>query len=259
VRVMSNPKVRLAVAGGLAVVAAILVGAFIGSRPASWFTSGQGRGASGVQREAGSPPGAPGSGARAARRAASIPQFSVAPRRPPRFKPVAFLARQAQHQGFGYRKRAREFFVEETRDEAWAGQMEGILRARFDEKTLRSLNIPSLRVDELECRTSSCRLEVSWDDRDDAVAQKQGERVRMDPLSLVTSSIGPLAAIESRDNLVPGDVVVPGAWAVRRRDDGRLAVRDTILFSENDIDPDSYRSWVAWVADNMRSAPNLVR
>jgi hypothetical protein len=255
-RVTRVQKSRLAITAGLLAVVALLVW-LVGSEPAGWLAGQAGNSNGGGRQSASSRPRA--SAARSDRRGPSIPRFSVEEQRPPRFKPVAFLARQAQRHSWGYRRTAADFFRQETRDEVWANQMEGILRARFDEKKLRELNIPSLRVDQLECRTSTCRLEVSWDQRDQVTTAKLSERVEIDPLSLVTTSTGPLAAVEFRENPVPGEVVIPRAWAVRRREDGRLAVRDALLFGEKDIDPASYHAWVEWVADNMRAAPDLVR
>jgi hypothetical protein len=81
----------------------------------------------------------------------------------------------------------------------------------------------------------------------------------MDPLLLVTSTLGPLAALESRQRPEPGEIVVPNSWNVRRRADGRLAVRDVLLFGPFNIDPDDYDRWVDRLAANMRVAPDLVK
>jgi hypothetical protein len=149
----------------------------------------------------------------------------------------------AQGRGPGSRKPS-DFHKEESRDPVWAGAMEKRLDERFAATKLQELGIAGLKIDSTDCRTSSCRLEVSWTMEDLQALEKPGGE-HLDPLSLLTWSTGPLAATEYRTKLVPGDLRVPGAWNVRRRPDGRFSTTTVVLFGDDDIDPNRYHERTA--------------
>jgi hypothetical protein len=123
--------------------------------------------------------------------------------------------------------------------------MEEQISSRFDAKVLQSLHIPGLKVESLDCRKSSCRLEVSWGLEDLLAAHNAPNGKGADPLVLLGRSLGPLAFLQNRLRPRPGDLVVPGEWNVVRRMDGRFYTISILLFGDSDIDPDTYRTAVA--------------
>jgi hypothetical protein len=139
---------------------------------------------------------------------------------PPKFEPEAYREYVAQRK-LPNSKFPKAYYVAEARNAKWAGDMEGQIQARFDPEVLQKLRVPGLRVEKVNCRTSSCRLEVSWS-LDDLTAAHDRPGQPADPLVLLTSTTGPLAALQSRLVPRPGDMVVPFEWNVVRRLDGRF-------------------------------------
>jgi hypothetical protein len=141
---------------------------------------------------------------------------------------------------------------EQLRVEPWAGAMEEQLRARFSRRRLEPLGLTTMRLDELDCRQSSCRLEISWGDADLEATRQRWPRGKRwpDAGEFLTTMTGGLAMLETRVRPQVGEAVVPDSWHVRRRVDGRYAVTTVVLFGEEDIDPARYSAVI-----DRRSAP----
>jgi hypothetical protein len=165
--------------------------------------------------------------------------------RAPRYVPEAYPAYKAQRESANPRH-ALEFFKAEKRNPAWADAMDQQLKARFSPDILALLSIPSLRLDEVECRSSSCRIEVSWSDADLEATKNQPEVEQSgpDPLAYLAVKTGQLAQLSSRPRPSFGTEIVPGTHFVRRTSDGRYATTSVLLFGEQDIDPDLYAAAV---------------
>jgi hypothetical protein len=162
-----------------------------------------------------------------------------------RFVPEAYSAYIAQRESAAPRH-AAEFFKAESREPVWAEAMEARLKQRFDPTILATLQIPSLRLDEVECRRTSCRIEVSWNEADFETTKQHPdvERFGRDPLSYLAGRTGQLAHLSSRIRPPFGAEIMPGTYFVRKVPDGRYAVTSILLFGEKDIDPDLYATAV---------------
>jgi hypothetical protein len=86
-------------------------------------------------------------------------------------------------------------FDEETRDDLWAPAMESAMRARLSQELLASLGLAELRVTQLTCRESTCRLVYEYPTRLDAVLAAHGLPPEASPLALVEEQIGPPAPV----------------------------------------------------------------
>jgi hypothetical protein len=163
----------------------------------------------------------------------------------PRFVPEAYSAYIAQRESASPRH-AAEFFKAETRDPVWAEAMEARLRQRFDPTILATLQVPSLRLDEIECRRTSCRIDVSWNEADlqTTTQHPDVERFGRDPLSYLAFKTGQLAQLSSRPRPPFGAKIVPGTYFVTIGPDGRYATTTILLFGEKDIDPNLYAAAV---------------
>jgi hypothetical protein len=164
----------------------------------------------------------------------------------PRFAPVALEKFEAKMRTPEARH-SKTFFDAETRNPEWAKAMEQQLKGRFSPERLESPRLSDIRLDNVECRASSCQLEVSWGQATaDHVASLPGskELIGADPVAMFTVATGAFGKWLERAELEPGDVRVPGTWRVRLRPDGRYATREIVLFGAEEIDPDDYGHWV---------------
>jgi hypothetical protein len=160
--------------------------------------------------------------------------------------PLSSAAEQSATTGTAYEKygankrgpkRPADYHAEEARDDAWATSMESHIRRRFGPEIVGQYGLNGLRADAIDCRTSSCRIEVSWTTDDvDSVQSKPGGSQR-DPLSWFVLQDGPLGTIESRARLKPGDVMAAGGWRVKQRPDARFATSYVVLFAKELRDP----------------------
>jgi hypothetical protein len=141
----------------------------------------------------------------------------------------------------------RDFFENESRDEAWAGAMEGRVRDRFSPDVLSGVGLSAMKLDAIECRSTSCRIEVSWAAADAATAQAQpdAESYRGDPLAYLTHRTGWLASLASRVRPAFGETWVPGTYFIKRTDDGRFTTTTILLFGDEEVDPDAYKAFAA--------------
>jgi hypothetical protein len=111
----------------------------------------------------------------------------------------------------------------EPRHPEWAPAMEEIIRARFAPEVFARLNVLGLEDVRVECRTSTCFLEVEWIDRPG-----------VDPMEVWGREAGPLA---SATGTVSGR---PPRETVGDR------VRSAMIlsFGAKEIDPNRYGDWV---------------
>jgi hypothetical protein len=147
-----------------------------------------------------------------------------------------------------------ELYREQPRNEEWAGAMEGQLNARFSAERLTPLGLTTMKLDEVDCRESSCRLEISWGDADLEAAKNNWKAPERWPDAAVylTTNTGGLAYVETRVRPKLGEVVIPDAWHVSRRPDGRYAVTTVLLFGPEDIDPTKYTQVIERAFANRR-------
>jgi hypothetical protein len=164
-------------------------------------------------------------------------------KRPARFSPALLQEFTAQMDKPGF-KLPHAFYAAEARREDWAVPMEKRLNERFAPDKLREVGLPTLQLDKVDCRSSSCQIEFSWTKSDLPAATKSENAARFggDPLGLLTYQTGPLGALTHRIPPRVGDVVAPGSYDVRIRPDGRFAATEVILFGAAEIDPETYAS-----------------
>jgi hypothetical protein len=162
---------------------------------------------------------------------------------PARFLPALLQEFTAQLDKPGF-KLPHAFYAAEARREDWAVPMEKRLNERFAPDKLREVGLPTLQLDKVDCRSSSCQIEFSWTKSDLPAATKSENAARFggDPLGHLTYQTGPLGALTHRIPPQVGDVVAPGSYDVRVRPDGRFAATEVILFGAAEIDPDTYAS-----------------
>jgi hypothetical protein len=166
---------------------------------------------------------------------------------PPRFTPGSTSSfKAAALQSFLPDRKATplELYEQETRDPIWAPRMEQAIGERLSPRLLAEQGTPGLKFDKIECRSSSCRLEASWDLSDMQHVDGLPGSVRLDPLSWLTWSKGSLGTIEYRPFVKDKELLVPGAWRVWRRPDGRFATTKVVLFDESEGDPSGYAAAV---------------
>jgi hypothetical protein len=161
------------------------------------------------------------------------------------FRPAAFTAYRAQW-NLPDSRRPWHYHQAEARDPAWAPHVERNLARRFDPGLLRSLKLETLSLDEIDCRLSSCRLELSWTqaDWDRAKGATDTTRHGGDPVGYLIARTGLLAVLETRIPPAPGQPIVPHAWFVTVRGDGRFAASQILLFGKDEMDPSLYAQFV---------------
>ena len=135
------------------------------------------------------------------------------------------------------------YFEAEKRDPEWASRMEANLSQRFDAAVLESSGVPSVKVEDLVCRQSSCRITLSWNQSDMDGVQSDPFAGWKDPLTRLVHSTGPLAAMETR--LSPTGRPLPNSNEVGVSADGRLQTTAILMFGREDIDPDSYAAFAS--------------
>jgi hypothetical protein len=193
-----------------------------------------------ASRRTSSSTGVFGTGA-AARRSPPIFRAGLGMTRSSSLTPVAYREYRAQRDSPNPR-RAIEFLQAESRDAEWAEAMEKKLEGRFTKEVLALLGLPSLSLDRLECRSTSCLIDVSWTQADVDVAKIQPDagKYGSDPLGYLSVRTGQLAKLASRVRPTNGEQVLPGTYFVRLRPDGRFVATTVLLFGDEDIDPEAY-------------------
>jgi hypothetical protein len=137
----------------------------------------------------------------------------------------------------GLRASPVRLFEAEPRDPDWAPVMESALLARFDQRLLTELGISELRVTEVECRQSSCRIELEWPrSLVDTLRESGRLKPNRTPLQLLITKHGPLASLYTR--LTPRTPESPIT--------GRGA--HLLMFGPDEIDPAAYPEWANGVA-----------
>jgi hypothetical protein len=173
------------------------------------------------------------------------PRFSAAPA--PKFsvREPAIMTVQRQRELGRSPPSFAKLHAAEPRDPVWAAAMETELRKRLKDD-FKGLGIESVNVDELDCRTSSCKLIVSWDRSAQAIAEARlannDDQVK-NVLVLLQYATGPLGSF-SQEVSPPGPpkpLWAPGVVLP----DGRISTGAVILFGEANMDPESYPAWVA--------------
>jgi hypothetical protein len=147
------------------------------------------------------------------------------------------------------------FYSSEARREEWAVPMESRLQERFSSEKTREIGLPTMHLDAVDCRASSCKVEFSWGPADLPAATKSPDAARFggDPLGYMTFLTGPLGGLTHRIPPQFGDVVVPDSYEVRPRPDGRFAATEVILFGQDEIDPDTCASAVEKLGNARRN------
>jgi hypothetical protein len=132
-----------------------------------------------------------------------------------------------------------DFHRDEPRDERWARAMERTLAARFSPAALAQEGLRTMKLDQVECRRSSCRLEISWGEADMVAAAsiRPNERSWPDPVEYFQMRTGPFATIGSRARPRPDEFELEDSWRIRVRGDGRFAVTTVLLYAQKDLDP----------------------
>jgi hypothetical protein len=126
-----------------------------------------------------------------------------------------------------------EIYNAEKRSPQWASAMEGNLAARFDHAILDEL--PGFKVDDIECRTSTCRIEVEYPASLPETLIEQGKLKKPgNPLSLVIRRTGQYARFTK---LIKDPEVHSGPDGPTKKDSLLL------LFGSEEIDPSAYASW----------------
>jgi hypothetical protein len=170
----------------------------------------------------------------------TVPRFQLpAPVKPGERHFQAMLAKQ--------RARARGeripgtpgLFEGEARDPVWAPAMERalddhLLRAR---EVVAKAGLKETRIHAPECRTSTCRVELDYTDRDVASARKAGTLGADElPYGLIVDETGFLAQLTSDLRPEPIEVV-----------DGVTRFKKVVylVLGAEESDPGSYAAWVA--------------
>lgn len=187
--------------------------------------------------------------ARSANAAGQLPRFADAPDASGA-KYIASAAaefdKQRDRGGSGRFKTPEVLHLEETRDESWAAPMERELKNRFSAETLERIGLANLRLERVDCRRSSCQVDVSWTgaEQNRPKVTVGTATVPFDPLSHLKHMTGRLGGIVQRIPPAPGERVISGSYMVKHDEDGRYRTSEVILFEQNDIDPDTYARWV---------------
>ena len=129
-------------------------------------------------------------------------------------------------------------FLGEVPDPTWADPMERHLLNRFAASTMRDLGIPTVTVEEIECRSTMCLLEVSFETSDWEVSKRLTGGA--DPIDVIVRSSGPLAPLTYRPLPAVGDHVVPQSWFVRVGSNGTYRTTMVLGFDEHYVDAGSY-------------------
>jgi hypothetical protein len=139
----------------------------------------------------------------------------------------------------GYEKARREataaveIFNAEIRDWDWAPRMEEKIRERFDAQRMADHGLHGFSVANLECRESTCRLDLEW---------PQELETRLRTAGLIKE--GEHATVHHRRR--QGVLAQRTAWLGKHHvhANGRWRIEHILLFSEKEIDPDAYATWV---------------
>jgi hypothetical protein len=149
--------------------------------------------------------------------------------------------------------RSGEIYNAEQRDPVWAPAMERQLEARFSPEVFNRW--PGLKAPDIECRTSTCRIEVEYtrELKNRLIAENEAEIKRKEALGENDQWLMHLKTMARND----------AEWAVTAldpifKDSGPFATSSTIVrpledlretyvikFGEKEIEPEAYASWVA--------------
>jgi hypothetical protein len=184
----------------------------------------------------------------------NVPRFQVeASDKPEERHFQALLAKQRARATGGRIPSTPELFEGEARDPVWAPAMERALGNRMQRarELLTSAGFEGTRIKTSECRTSSCRLEFEYTDRDEAKGRENGTlKADERPYGYLVRETGPWATLSSDLKPEPIEVV-----------DGVTRFRKTVyvVFGEQESNPDRYATWVAEAqrqqAEYLKTAP----
>jgi hypothetical protein len=168
----------------------------------------------------------------------SVPRFRPAVRPGERHFQALLMKDRARAEG-GQVPRSSDLFDGEERDPIWAPAMEGALKERL--KLARELfanaGLKDIKLLEPACRTSTCRLELEYTDRELAKAREAGGLpADQEPYGFFVRQTGPFSRSSSDLRPEPLEVV-----------DGVIRLRQTtyLVFGENESNPDNYAQWVS--------------
>jgi hypothetical protein len=152
-----------------------------------------------------------------------------------RFEPSAHRRYEATHED------PIKLYEDEARDPIWAPAMEASVRQNLSE-SVKALGLPSTKISALDCRSSSCKVQLSFTKADLAMAEKEGA---IHPTELLFMHGGHFASQET-DVLVDHGPTMPGPdESVAVLPDGTFEKTSVLSFGEEDIDPARYRAWRA--------------
>ncbi len=159
---------------------------------------------------------------------------------PPRLSPAAARQEPSSHAQFEEQRHDPvELFDREARDPVWAPAMERAIRSELTANLAR-LKLPGTTIHALECRKSSCRMEMDFHAEDVQRAQAGGA---IHPGELLIMTGGHLASLET-DVPVEGGRTMNGAdESVAVLPDGSFRKTVVLTFGDADIDPRQYGAW----------------
>ncbi len=157
--------------------------------------------------------------------------------------PNAFANMMETHMKHLPGKSLREWYNGEPRRLPWAEQMENQIRARFRPGALPQDCLAGMEVTDVECRESTCRVELQWpvalDDKLRALGVIRGKETAVVHLAQEHAHLGPMTTI------------VDGPRAV---DPTLMHLTYVVAMSEDSIDPARYGQWAADVETSRRQA-----
>jgi hypothetical protein len=163
-------------------------------------------------------------------RKAGPPKLIGAPKpRAPRFQPKALLELE---RGGGM---PQSVYEAETRHPVWAPAMEKTLRDKI-ESLARAGGTPGFKLTKVDCRESSCRLDMEYQPADIEAARKAGA---LDPYHLAREQVRAFATVWSLLKAPPefAKSFDPEAWV---QPDGSVQKKLILVFGEKEIDPETY-------------------
>jgi hypothetical protein len=99
---------------------------------------------------------------------------AVPPRFAPRFQPGALNAFMAQVRA-PHARTPDSYYEAERRNADWAKPMEERITLRFAPEKLKPIGLVGMALDGVECRSSSCKLDISWSEADLKVASQSDQ------------------------------------------------------------------------------------
>lgn len=165
----------------------------------------------------------------------SVPEFKIPPREIP--QPAAFSSQE----------NLTEVFERERRHPQWAPEMEATIRIRLSYENLKRVGLQDLKMADMECHTSSCRIvfEYPVDLQQRVRAEGLGEDVM--PQTLLALESGPLA---------PKGLLERSEFFTK---DGKAWRRDVSInaYDAETMDPDNHRAWAHNQMQSMRETKRV--